>query len=47
MYMVQSAAPYAQMLFMLFMLPSERKQRIHVHTLHMLFTYVILSKMVL
>ncbi len=29
----------------LFALRSKRKQRIRIHTLHMLFTYVILSKM--
>ncbi len=42
-----SAAPYTDMLFMLFTLWSERKQHICIHTLHILFTYVILSKMAL
>ncbi len=40
-------APYADALFTLFTLWSERKQRICVQMLHMLFTYVILSKMAL
>ncbi len=42
-----SAAPYVDALFTLFPLWSERKQHICIHTLHTLFTYVILSKMAL